>query len=400
MAFLADALSRVQPSATIAVTQKARDLKAQGRDIISLSVGEPDFDTPENIKQAAIDAIRRGETKYPPVSGIPPLREAIAKKFKRENGLDYKPTQTIVGTGGKHVLFNAFMATVNKGDEVIIPAPYWVSYPDMVLLCGGQPVFVETRLEDAFKLKPEALERAITPRTKWVLFNSPSNPSGAAYTRDELKALTDVLLRHPHVWVMTDDMYEHLTYGEFVFTTPAQVEPNLMDRTLTINGVSKAYAMTGWRIGYAAGPDRLMKAMDMLQGQQTSGACAIAQWAAVEALNGPQDCIPKFRKAFEARRDLVVSMLNQARGLKCPKPEGAFYVYPSVAELMGKVAPSGKTIDSDEAFVSELLEAEGVAAVHGGAFGLGPNFRISYATSTEVLEDACRKIQRFCASLA
>ncbi|QLP97528.1 MAG: pyridoxal phosphate-dependent aminotransferase [Rhodoblastus sp.] len=399
MAFLADALSRVKPSATIAVTQKARDLKAQGRDIISLSVGEPDFDTPDNIKQAAIDAMRRGDTKYPPVSGIVPLREAIAKKFKRENGLDYKPTQTIVGTGGKHVLFNAFMATVNKGDEVIIPAPYWVSYPDMVLLCGGQPVFVETKLEDNFKLKPEALERAITPRTKWVLFNSPSNPSGAAYTRDELKALTDVLLKHPHVWVMTDDMYEHLTYGDFVFTTPAQVEPNLMDRTLTINGVSKAYAMTGWRIGYGAGPDRLMKAMDMLQGQQTSGACVIAQWAAVEALNGPQDCIPKFRKAFESRRDLVVSMLNQARGLKCPKPEGAFYVYPSVADLLGKKTPEGKLIASDEDFVSGLLEAEGVAAVHGGAFGLGPNFRISYATSSEILEDACKKIQRFCASL-
>ncbi len=399
MAFLADALSRVKPSATIAVTQKARDLKAQGRDIISLSVGEPDFDTPDNIKKAAIEAIQRGETKYPPVSGIMPLREAIAKKFKRENGLDYKATQTIVGTGGKHVLFNAFMASVNKGDEVIIPAPYWVSYPDMVLLCGGEPVFVETRLEDNFKLLPEALERAITPRTKWVLFNSPSNPSGAAYTRDELKALTDVLLKHPHVWVMTDDMYEHLTYGDFVFTTPAQVEPALMDRTLTINGVSKAYAMTGWRIGYAAGPDKLIKAMDMLQGQQTSGACAIAQWAAVEALNGPQDCIPKFRKAFESRRDLVVSMLNQARGLKCPKPEGAFYVYPSIAELIGKTAPSGKAIATDEDFVSELLEAEGVAAVHGSAFGLGPNFRISYATSNDVLEDACKKIQRFCASL-
>ncbi len=399
MAFLADALSRVKPSATIAVTQKARDLKAQGRDIISLSVGEPDFDTPDNIKQAAIDAIRRGETKYPPVSGIPQLREAISKKFKRENGLDYKPSQTIVGTGGKQVLFNAFMATVNKGDEVIIPAPYWVSYPDMVLLCGGEPIFIETKFEDNFKLTPEALERAITPRTKWVLFNSPSNPSGAAYTRDELKALTDVLLKHPHVWVMTDDMYEHLTYGDFVFTTPAQVEPNLMDRTLTINGVSKAYAMTGWRIGYAGGPDRLMKAMDTLQGQQTSGACTIAQWAAVEALNGPQDCIPRFRKAFEGRRDLVVSMLNQSRGLKCPKPEGAFYVYPSVAELIGKKTPDGKVITNDEDFVSGLLEAEGVAAVHGSAFGLGPNFRISYATSNEILEDACKKIQRYCASL-
>jgi aspartate aminotransferase len=399
MAFLADALARVKPSATIAVTQKARDLKAQGRDIISLSVGEPDFDTPDNIKAAAIDAIRRGETKYPPVSGIQPLREAIAKKFKRENGLDYKPSQTIVCTGGKQVLFNAFLATINPGDEVIIPAPYWVSYPDMLAVCDGRPVFVETTLEQNFKLQPEALERAITPKTKWVILNSPSNPSGAAYTRDELKGITDVLMRHPHVWVLTDDMYEHLTYGDFVFTTPAQVEPGLMDRTLTMNGVSKAYAMTGWRIGYAAGPAALMKAMDTLQGQQTSGACAIAQWAAVEALNGPQDCIPKFRKAFESRRDLVVSMLNQARGLKCPKPEGAFYVYPSVAELIGKKTPDGKVIGSDEDFVSGLLEAEGVAAVHGSAFGLGPNFRISYATSNELLEEACKKIQRFCASL-
>ena len=399
MAFLADALARVKPSATIAVTQKARDLKAQGRDIISLSVGEPDFDTPDNIKAAAIDAIRRGETKYPPVSGIQPLREAIARKFKRENGLDYKPSQTIVCTGGKQVLFNAFLATINPGDEVIIPAPYWVSYPDMLAVCDGRPVFVKTTLEQNFKLQPEALERAITPKTKWVILNSPSNPSGAAYTRDEMKGITDVLMRHPHVWVLTDDMYEHLTYGDFVFTTPAQVEPGLMERTLTMNGVSKAYAMTGWRIGYAAGPAALMKAMDTLQGQQTSGACTIAQWAAVEALNGPQDCIPKFRKAFESRRDLVVSMLNQARGLKCPKPEGAFYVYPSVAELIGKKTPDGKVIASDEDFVSGLLEAEGVAAVHGSAFGLGPNFRISYATSNELLEEACKKIQRFCASL-
>ncbi|MBL8588972.1 MAG: pyridoxal phosphate-dependent aminotransferase [Methylobacteriaceae bacterium] len=399
MAFLADALARVKPSATIAVTQKARDLKGQGRDIISLSVGEPDFDTPDNIKNAAIDAIRRGETKYPPVAGIAPLREAVAKKFKRENGLDYKPSQTIVSAGGKHVLFNAFLATINPGDEVVIPAPYWVSYPDMVALCGGKPVFAPTTIDKAFKLQPETLERAITPRTKWLVLNSPSNPSGAAYSRAELKALTDVLMRHPHVWVLTDDMYEHLTYGDFEFTTPAQVEPALYERTLTMNGVSKAYAMTGWRIGYAAGPEKLIKAMDMLQGQQTSGACTIAQWAAVEALNGPQDCIPRFRKAFEARRDLVVSMLNQARGLKCPKPEGAFYVYPSVAELIGKTTPSGKTIANDEEFVSELLEAEGVAAVHGSAFGLGPNFRISYATSNELLEEACKKIQRFCASL-
>ena len=399
MAFISDTLARVKPSATIAVTQKARDLKAKGRDVISLSVGEPDFDTPDNIKEAAIAAIRRGETKYTPVPGIVPLREAIARKFKRENGLDYKPTQTIVGTGGKQILFNAFLATCNPGDEVVIPAPYWVSYPDMVLIAGGQPVFVPTTLEDNFKLQPQDLERAITPRTKWVLLNSPSNPSGAAYTRDEMKALTDVVLRHPDVWVLTDDIYEHLVYGGFEFCTPAEVEPGLMDRTLTMNGVSKSYAMTGWRIGYAAGPDRLIKAMDMLQGQQTSGACSIAQWASVEALDGPQDFIPKSRAVFEGRRDLVVSMLNQARGLTCPVPEGAFYVYPSCAELIGRTAPSGVVIETDEDFVTELLEAEGVAAVHGSAFGTGPNFRISYATSNELLEKACVKIQSFAASL-
>jgi aspartate aminotransferase len=399
MAFIADVLSRVKPSATIAVTQKARDLKAKGRDVISLSVGEPDFDTPDNIKQAAIEAIRRGETKYPPVLGIPPLREAIAAKFKRENGLDYKASDTIVGTGGKQILYNAFLTTLNKGDEVIIPAPYWVSYPDMVLINGGEPVFVPTTLENAFKLRPEDLERAITPRTKWVVLNSPSNPSGAAYTRDELKALTEVLMRHPHVWVLTDDMYEHLVYGDFVFTTPAQIEPGLYSRTLTMNGVSKSYAMTGWRIGYAAGPAPLIKAMDMVQGQQTSGACTIAQWASVEALNGPQDFIPVRRKAFEERRDLVVSMLGQAQHLQCPKPEGAFYVYPSCAGAIGRKAPSGKTIATDEDFVTELLETEGVAVVHGSAFGQGPNFRVSYATSLQTLEDACRKIQRFTASL-
>lgn len=400
MSFIADALLRVKPSATIAVTQKARDLKSAGRDIISLSVGEPDFDTPDNIKKAAIAAIERGETKYTPVPGIQPLREAIALKFKRENELDYKPSQIIVGTGGKHILFNAFLATVNPGDEVIIPAPYWVSYPDMVLIAGGTPVAVETKLEQGFKLQPEALERAITPKTKWVLLNSPSNPSGAAYTKAELKGLTDVLLKHPHVYVLTDDIYEHLTYGDFVFTTPAQVEPALIERTLTMNGVSKSYAMTGWRIGYAAGPEFLIKAMDMLQGQQTSGACSIAQWASVEALTGPQDFIPERRKIFEVRRDLVVSMLNQAKYLKCPVPEGAFYVYPSCAGTIGKKTPSGAVIQNDEDFVSALLEAEGVAVVQGSAFGLGPNFRISYATATEVLEDACGKIQRFCASLS
>lgn len=399
MAFLADALSRIKPSATIAITQMARDLKAKGKDVISLSVGEPDFDTPQNIKDAAIAAINRGETKYTPVAGIVPLREAIAAKFKRENGLDYKPSQTIVGTGGKHVLFNAFMATLNPGDEVVIPAPYWVSYPEMILLCGGKPVFVETRMENDFKLTAEDLERAITPKTKWFMFNSPSNPSGAAYSRAELKALTDVLMRHPQVWVLTDDMYEHLVFGDFVYTTPAQVEPGLMDRTLTMNGVSKAYAMTGWRIGYAAGPSQLIQAMELVQGQQTSGTSSVSQWAAVEALNGPQDFIPMARKVFEERRDLVVSMLNQASGLKCPKPEGAFYVYPSCATLIGKKAPSGKVIETDEDFVMELLASEGVATVHGSSFGLGPNFRVSYATSNANLEEACRRIQRFCASI-
>lgn len=399
MAFLADALSRIKPSATIAVTQMARELKAQGKDVISLSVGEPDFDTPQNIKDAAVAAIARGETKYTPVAGIPELRKAIADKFKRENGLDYKPEQVIVGTGGKQILFNAFMATINPGDEVVIPAPFWVSYPEMIALCGGTPVFVETTIENNFKLTAEQLDKAITPKTKWFMFNSPSNPSGAAYSKDELKALTDVLMKHPHVWVLTDDMYEHLVFGDFVYYTPAQVEPALYERTLTMNGVSKAYAMTGWRIGYAAGPLPLIKAMDMIQGQQTSGACSVAQWAAVEALNGPQDFITESKKAFEERRDLVVSMLNQASGIVCPKPEGAFYVYPSCAALIGKTAPSGKVIANDEDFVMELLATEGVATVHGSSFGLGPNFRVSYATSNAKLEEACSRIQRFCASL-
>jgi len=400
MAFLADALSRVKPSATIAVSQKARELKAAGRDVIGLGAGEPDFDTPDNIKNAAIEAIRRGETKYPPVSGIAPLREAIADKFKRENNLDYKPAQTIVATGGKQILFNAFMATLNPGDEVVIPTPYWVSYPEMVLLCGGTPTFAETTSDNGFKLKAEALEKAITPRTKWLVLNSPSNPSGAAYTEAELKEIASVLLKHPHVWVLTDDMYEHLTYGDFVFKTIAEVEPRLYERTLTMNGVSKAYAMTGWRIGYAAGPIELIKAMDMIQGQQTSGACSIAQWASVEALTGPQDFIARNKVIFQNRRDLVVSMLNQASGITCPSPEGAFYVYPSCAGLIGRKTASGKVIDSDETFCTELLEAEGVAVVFGSAFGLGPNFRISYATSEELLEEACTRIQRFTASLS
>jgi len=399
MAFLSDCLNRVKPSATIVITQKARDLKAAGRDVISLSVGEPDFDTPDNIKNAAIDAIRRGETKYTPVSGIPQLREAVARKFKRENSLDYKANQTIVSTGGKHVIYNALLATLNPGDEVICVAPYWVSYPEMVALCGGTPVFVEAKQATNFKLQPEDLDRAITKKTKWVILNSPSNPSGAAYSWAEMKALTDVFMKHPHVWILTDDMYEHLTYGDFKFCTPAEVEPNLYDRTLTMNGVSKAYAMTGWRIGYAAGPQHLINAMDMVQGQQTSGTSAISQWAAVEALDGTQEHLPVFKKAFERRRDLVVSMLNQTKGLKCPVPEGAFYVYPSVAELIGKKTPEGKVINTDDDFVQALLETEAVAAVHGSSFGLGPNFRISYATSDAKLEDACQRIQRFCSSL-
>ncbi len=399
MAFLSDTLSRVKPSATIAVSAKARELKAEGRDVIGLGAGEPDFDTPDNIKAAAIEAINRGETKYTAVPGILELREAIVEKYKRENDLTYKTEQVIVGTGGKQILYNAFAATLNAGDEVVIPAPYWVSYPDMVLLNGGEPVFAEASIENNFKLTPEALEAAITPKTKWFIFNSPSNPSGAAYSRDELKALTDVLLKYPDVWVLTDDMYEHLCYGDFEFVTPVQVEPKLYDRTLTMNGVSKAYAMTGWRIGYAAGPVELIKAMTKIQGQSTSGTCSIAQWAAVEALNGPQDFIAERRDAFQARRDLVVSMLNQANGIECPMPEGAFYVYPSCKGCMGKTTEGGKLLETDEDFVTALLEEEGVAVVHGSAFGLGPNFRISYATSTEALTDACERIQRFCSSL-
>ena len=399
MAFLADSLARVKPSATIAVTNKARELKAAGRDVIGLGAGEPDFDTPDNIKEAAIKAIRDGKTKYTAVDGIPELKAAIVAKFKRENGLSYMPGQITVGTGGKQVLYNALMATLNPGDEVLIPTPYWVSYPDMVLLAGGTPTFVEAALENNFKVTAEALEKAITPRTKWLIFNSPSNPSGAAYSRAELKALTDVLVRHPQVWVMTDDMYEHLVYDDFVFVTPAQVEPALYERTLTVNGVSKAYCMTGWRIGYGAGPTPLIKAMATIQSQSTSNPTSISQYAALEALTGPQDFIPRHNKVFMERRDLVVSMLNQSRGLSCPTPEGAFYVYPSCAGLIGRTAPSGKVIASDDDFVTELLEAEGVAVVQGSAFGFSPNFRISYATATAALEEAGQRIQRFCAGL-
>ena len=392
-------LRRVKPSATVAISAKARAMKAAGQDVIALSAGEPDFDTPDNIKDAAIKAIREGQTKYTDPDGTPELKAAICAKFKRENNLDYTPSQVHVAPGGKPVIYNALMASLSPGDEVLVPAPYWVSYPDMVLLAGGTPITVPTRAEDGFRVTASTLEAAITPKTKWIILNSPSNPSGAAYSRADLKALADVLLRHPQVWVLTDDMYEHLLYDGFEFATIAEVEPRLYDRTLTMNGVSKAYAMTGWRIGYAAGPEALIKAMGKMISQTTSNPSSISQAAAVEALNGPQDFIPERCAAFEKRRDLVVSMLNQASGLECPKPEGAFYVYPSCAKLIGKTAPSGKVIETDGDFATELLAAEAVAVVQGEAFGLSPFFRISYATSTEVLEDACTRIQRFCASL-
>ena len=397
--FLAQALGRIKPSPTLAMTQKSRELKAAGGDVIGLAAGEPDFDTPDNIKEAAIAAIRRGETKYTNIEGIPELRAASAKKFKRENSLDYTAAQCFVAPGGKAIIYNAMMATLNEGDEVIVVAPYWVSYPDIVLLAGAKPVVVETRLEDGFRLTPDALERAITPKTKWIIFNQPSNPTGACYTREQLKALTDVLMKHKQVWILTDDMYEHLIYGGFKFHSVAEVEPGLYERTLTMNGVSKAYAMTGWRIGYCAGPLPLIAAMSKLQSQSVTNATSISQWASVEALNGPQDFIPKFQKIFEGRRDLVVSMLNQTSCIECPVPEGAFYVYPSVRKMIGTKTPNGTTIRTDEDFADSLLEAEGVAVVHGAAFGLSPFFRISYATSNEVLEDACGRIQRFCGNL-
>ena len=394
--FLADSVNRISPSQTIGMATKARELKAKGRDVISLSAGEPDFDTPDNIKEAAIRALREGKTKYTDVDGIPELKAAIAAKFKRENGLDYKVSQISVGTGGKQVLYNALLCTLNPGDEVVIPAPYWVSYADIVLLGGGKPVSANCRIEDGYKLKPEVLEKAITKKTKWFLFNAPCNPSGAAYSKAEIKALTDVLMKHPHVWVLTDDMYEHLLYDDREFFTPAQVEPGLYERTLTLNGFSKAYCMTGWRLGYAGGSEQLIKTMCKLQSQCTSNPSSITQWAGVEALNGPQDFIPKNRQTFKERRDLVVSMLNQAKGIKCPKPEGAFYVYPSCEGLIGKTSAGGKKINTDEDFVLALLDEEGVAVVHGAAFAMSPFFRISYATSNAELEDACNRIQRFC----
>ena len=396
MELLSKTLARVKPSPTIAVTTKAGELKAAGKDVIGLGAGEPDFDTPQNIKDAAVAAIAAGKTKYTAVDGIAELKQAICAKFKRDNGLDYTPSQVSVSSGGKQVLYNALMATLNEGDEVVIPAPYWVSYPDMVLLAGGTPVIAEASIQTGFKLTPDQLEAAITPNTKWLIFNSPSNPTGAGYTWDELKALTDVLMRHPHVWVMTDDMYEHLAYDDFKFCTPAEVEPRLYDRTLTVNGVSKAYAMTGWRIGYAAGPEKLIGAMRKIQSQSTSNPCTISQWAAVEALNGTQDYIAPNNAMFVRRRDLVVNALNAIEGISCLTPEGAFYVYPSIAGLIGKTSAAGTKIDNDEAFATALLEETGVAVVFGAAFGLSPNFRVSYATSDEALTEACKRIAQFC----
>ena len=397
--FLSDALGRIEASPTVAISQQAADLRAAGRDVIALAAGEPDFDTPDHIKEAAIAAIREGKTKYTAVEGIPELRRAICHKFKRDNGLDYTPAETFVAPGGKAVIYTALMATLNPGDEVVVPAPYWVSYPDIVRLGGGKPVVVETRPEDGFRLTPGALAAAITPKTKWFVFNQPCNPSGACYTRDELKALTDVLLKHPQVWVLTDDMYEHLVFDGFQFHTLAEVEPGLRHRLLAMNGVSKAYAMTGWRIGFCAGPERLISAMAKLQSQTVTNACSVSQWASVEALTGPQDFIPKFRRAFEERRDLVVSMLNQANDIECNQPTGTFYVYPGIRRLIGKRTESGARIESDNDFARELLASEGLAVVQGAAFGLSPFFRISCATSNAVLEDACRRVQRFCANL-
>lgn len=396
MAFISDRLARIKPSPTIAMTTRAADLRTQGRDIISLSAGEPDFDTPENVRDAAKAAIDAGHTRYTAVDGTPSLKRAIADKFARENGLDYAPAQITVGTGGKQILYNALMATLDDGDEVIVPAPYWVSYPDMVLLAGGTPVVVECDQASGFRLTPDALEAAITPRTKWLILNSPSNPSGAGYDQAQMAALCDVLLRHPQVWVLADDIYEHLVFDGFAFCTPAQVEPRLKDRVLTMNGVSKSYAMTGWRIGYGAGPEALIKAMAKLQSQSTSNPCSISQYAAEAALTGPQDYITDSRAVFQRRRDLVVAGLNACPGLDCPVPQGAFYVYPSIAGLIGLTSAGGTPIDSDEAFANALLDETGVAVVFGAAFGLSPHFRISYATSDAVLQDAMARIRRFC----
>jgi aspartate aminotransferase len=399
MSILASRLSAIKPSPTIAVTTKANELKAAGQDVIGLGAGEPDFDTPDTIKAAAKAAMDRGETKYTPVAGTMALRKAIVEKFKTDNGLTYTPEQITVGCGGKQVLYNAIMATIEPGDEVIIPAPYWVSYPDITLLAGGTPVVVACPEETGFKLRAEDLEAAITPKTKWVILNSPNNPTGAAYTAAELKDLTDVLMRHPHVWVMSDDMYEHMVYDDFVFATPAQVEPALYDRTLTCNGVSKAYSMTGWRVGYAGGPVELIKAINKIQSQSSTHTSSISQAAALEALTGPQDCIPERNAVFKERRDMVVGLLNECPGISCRTPEGAFYVYPSCAGVIGKTAPDGRKIETDGEFVTALLELQNVACVQGEAFGLSPYFRISYATSNENLEKACASIKALCESL-
>ncbi|HWL57253.1 MAG TPA: pyridoxal phosphate-dependent aminotransferase [Paracoccus sp. (in: a-proteobacteria)] len=399
MSLLSQTLARVKPSPTMAITGRARELAAEGRDIISLSAGEPDFDTPEHIRDAAKDAIDAGHTRYTAVDGIPELKRAICEKFRRENGLDYSPAQITVGTGGKQILYNALMATLNPGDEVIIPAPYWVSYPDMVLLAGGTPVIIEAEMQNGYRITPEQLEAAITPRTKWVILNSPSNPTGAGYAEDAMRGLTDVLMRHPHVLVLTDDIYEHLVFDDFKFVTPAQVEPGLKERTLTMNGVSKSYAMTGWRIGYGAGPVELIKAMGKLQSQSTSNPTSISQYAALAALEGPQDYLETSRAVFQRRRDLVVEGLNTCPGVVCPVPQGAFYVYPSIRDLIGKTSAGGTVITDDEAFATALLDETGVAVVFGAAFGLSPHFRISYATSDEVLADACDRIRRFCEGL-
>jgi len=396
MELIAERLGRVSPSQTIAISTKARLLKAAGRDIISLSAGEPDFDTPDNVKQAAIRAIENGETKYTDVAGTLALRSAIAAKFLRDSGIEYKPEEIIVATGGKQIIYNAMVATLNVGDEVIIPSPCWVSYPDIVALADGKPVIVPCHQNNGFKLLPEDLEAAITPRTKWFMLNSPCNPTGAAYTAAELRALCDVLLKHPDVWIFTDDIYEKLTYGDFAFSTIVQVEPKLKDRTVTMNGCSKAYAMTGWRIGYCGGPLPLIKAMDKLQSQSTSNTSSISQAAAVEALNGPQDAVAKMAAVYQERRDIVVDMLNKAPGITCHKPEGAFYVFPSVHGCIGKTTAKGTKITNDESFVIALLDEEGVAAVHGSAFMYPGHFRVSYATDTQTLREACSRIQRFC----
>jgi aspartate aminotransferase len=400
MSFLADALGRIQPSPTVALTGKVNELKAAGRDIIGLGAGEPDFDTPDHIKDFAIEAIRRGETKYTAVSGTVAARQAISDKFKRENGLDYPVDRITIGCGGKQVLYNAMMATLNEGDEVIIPAPYWVSYPDIVLLAGGTPVIVSAGINSGFKMTPDDLEGAITPKTKWLIFNSPSNPTGAAYSADEIRALADVLVKHPHVWVLTDDIYEHIVYDDFEFATVAQVAPELFDRTLTVNGLAKAYSMTGWRVGYAGGPKEIIAAINKVQSQSTTHTSSISQAATIEALNGPQDFMKEWVNTFKGRRDYVVEQLNGIPGLSCPTPVGAFYVYPSCAGAIGKKTPGGTVIGNDTDFVTALLEDEGVAVVQGVAFGLEPHFRISYATSNENLEKAMARIRRFCESLS